>query len=103
MNKKFIIINIILFCILGIIDIHSQEKDTIRRFAVVAGSNNGGPGRIKLSGHDSISSHSASYSNNILRSSHDIVFMKAVSVKSREWNISLFSSCILMIGPGAQR
>ncbi|MBN2400798.1 MAG: caspase family protein, partial [Spirochaetes bacterium] len=48
MNKKFIIINIILFCILGIIDIHSQEKDTIRRFAVVAGSNNGGPGRIKL-------------------------------------------------------
>jgi hypothetical protein len=48
MNKKLIIFNIILFCIFGATNIYGQEKDTIRRFAVVAGSNNGGPGRVKL-------------------------------------------------------
>jgi hypothetical protein len=48
MKRKFLLYSLMLFCVSGVIDSSALEKDTIRRFAIVAGSNNGGPDRVKL-------------------------------------------------------
>jgi hypothetical protein len=48
MKKVLSVFYIIFFYSLNIINISGQEKDTIRRFAIITGSNDGGPGRVKL-------------------------------------------------------
>jgi hypothetical protein len=48
MKRAFPGFFIIIFCLLYTTNISSLEKDSIRRFAIVTGSNDGGPGRAKL-------------------------------------------------------
>ncbi|MFH0975737.1 MAG: caspase family protein [Spirochaetota bacterium] len=48
MKKIFNVICIIFFCFFYIINISGLEKNTIRRFALIVGANDGGPARPKL-------------------------------------------------------